>query len=184
MSQTSNRWEVMSIREYEKNGEKKTQWTKIGVAFTNQNGSINVQLDCIPIDGKMQLQVPLTDEERQRLGLPVKGQQGQQAPQAPTQRGGSAGYSGQQQRPQGGQAQRQGGDYGQQQGRLPQPQSQQSRYRQGAAPPAYQPPPQQQAPQHGYDEAPQGSEAGWEIDGQWITDPKNLPTDHPDYIPF
>lgn len=27
-------------------------WTRIGVAFTNKDGSINVILNCLPIDGK------------------------------------------------------------------------------------------------------------------------------------
>ncbi len=53
----------MSMREYESKGEKKTAWTKIGTGWTNKNGSINVQLDAFPLDGKIQLQVPLTEEQ-------------------------------------------------------------------------------------------------------------------------
>lgn len=33
----------------------RSRWIKIGVAFVNRDGSINVILDCIPIDGKIQL---------------------------------------------------------------------------------------------------------------------------------
>lgn len=36
----------------------KGHWPKIGVAFPNQDGSINVQLECVPVDGKFQLQRP------------------------------------------------------------------------------------------------------------------------------
>ncbi len=66
---TGNRWDVMSIREYQSGNETKTSWTKCGVGFTNQNGSINIILELIPVpvDGevKLQLQVPLTKEERE-----------------------------------------------------------------------------------------------------------------------
>lgn len=32
-------------------------WTQIGLAFENRDGSINVKLRCMPIDGQMQLRV-------------------------------------------------------------------------------------------------------------------------------
>ena len=35
-------------------GEKK-YWTRIGVAFTNADGSINVKLDSFPISGEFQI---------------------------------------------------------------------------------------------------------------------------------
>jgi hypothetical protein len=154
----SNKWDVVAPREYEVGGQKKTNWTRIGVAFTNKNGSINVQLDAFPIDGKLQLQVPLSKEEREaKFG--GHGQAMRQEHPPSRDRGAQPapgrGYGQQQQRPQG--AQR----YQQQQ----------------AAPPPYQPADNPA----GYDEAgPQG----WEVNGQYITDPRQLPVDHPDHLPF
>lgn len=86
---SGQRWDVVSIREYQVNGQTKTSWTKVGAAFTNKNGSINVQLDAIPLDGRLQLQTPLSREERE-----AKRQNYQ------NQRGGSAGGQQQRYRPQ------------------------------------------------------------------------------------
>jgi hypothetical protein len=46
----------------ERNG--KTYWNRIGVAFVNRDGSINVKLDSIPVSGELQLRdyVPREDE--------------------------------------------------------------------------------------------------------------------------
>jgi hypothetical protein len=33
----------------------KTYWNRIGVAFTNKDGSLNVKLDALPIGGTMQI---------------------------------------------------------------------------------------------------------------------------------
>ena len=45
---------VYSITE-NKNGNGKSWWTRIGVAFTNRDGSITLKLDCIPLGGTMQV---------------------------------------------------------------------------------------------------------------------------------
>ncbi len=37
----------------------KSFWTRIGVAYTNRDGSINVKLDALPISGTLQIR----DEE-------------------------------------------------------------------------------------------------------------------------
>ncbi len=39
-------------------GEKKNFWTKIGVAFVNKDGSLNVKLNAIPVDGQIQIRDP------------------------------------------------------------------------------------------------------------------------------
>jgi len=39
----------------------KTYWSKIGVAFTNRDSSITVQLDALPVSGRLQIR---TDEDR------------------------------------------------------------------------------------------------------------------------
>lgn len=116
---SGQRWDVMMVREYKgHDGQPRNFWTKIGAAFTNQSGSISVQLDAMPVDGKMVLQVPLSKEERAaKFGSHGQAQR-QQAGFAPQYRGGGSGGS------------------------------QASRYRQAPpAPPSYpaQPSPQQQA---------------------------------------
>jgi hypothetical protein len=74
---SGQRWDVMSMQEYEVKGEKKTKWTRIGTGWTNKNGSINVDLECFPRDGRLQLQIPLSKEQwEQRQGN--SRQQGQQ----------------------------------------------------------------------------------------------------------
>ena len=39
----------------------RTFWTKIGVAFTNRDGSINVRLDAMPVTGTLCLRAAKTD---------------------------------------------------------------------------------------------------------------------------
>ena len=38
-----------------KNGNGKSFWTRIGVAFTNRDGSLTLKLDCVPLGGTMQV---------------------------------------------------------------------------------------------------------------------------------
>ncbi len=47
--------EVFAI--IQKNGDKKGKpfWQKIGVAFPNSDGSLNVLLNCIPLDGRLHI---------------------------------------------------------------------------------------------------------------------------------
>ena len=44
---------VFQIRD--RGEDKKSAWTEIGVGFTNRDGSINVLLNSLPLDGKVQL---------------------------------------------------------------------------------------------------------------------------------
>ena len=178
MSNDSNRWDVMSIREYTTaTGEQKTQWTKIGVAFTNKNGSINVVLDAFPVDGKMQLQVPLTREEREAMFNAKQG--------GAQRRGGGDNYG--QPPPQ---QQQRGGFGGQQRSQNPrnagQQQRQQAQQRFGqrgqSQPQSF--PQQHSAPHYEPDPDVAHGEAGWDVGGVWITDARDLPKDHPDHIPF
>ena len=40
----------------QKNGSKKKPfWQKVGVAFDNSDGSLNVLLNCIPLDGRLHI---------------------------------------------------------------------------------------------------------------------------------
>jgi hypothetical protein len=45
----------------ERKGQEKPFWNKVGVAYFNRDGSINVYLDALPLQGKLQLR-----EERDR----------------------------------------------------------------------------------------------------------------------
>lgn len=36
-------------------GEGNAQWSKIGVAFVNKDGSLNVILDALPLEGKLHI---------------------------------------------------------------------------------------------------------------------------------
>jgi hypothetical protein len=42
-----------------KNGEK-TLWVRIGIAFTNKDGSLNVLLNALPVNGEMNIRDPKT----------------------------------------------------------------------------------------------------------------------------
>jgi hypothetical protein len=94
---SGQRWDAMSVTEYQQQGQAKSKWTKIGAAFTNQDGSIGVQLDCLPLDGRIVLQIPLTYEQKQaryaQRNQQGGGQQGYQ--QQPQQQGrGGGGFGG------------------------------------------------------------------------------------------
>ena len=131
-------------------------------------------LDAFPIDGKMQLQVPLTKEEREAKFGPRGGAMRQQAQQ---DGGFQPRNAGQQQRQQ---AQQRFGNRG-----PSQPQPQQF----GQQPPPYTPDPNAggyPGDEHGEDPYPGSRIAAnqWDIHGQIINDARQLPNDHPDYLPF
>jgi hypothetical protein len=53
-----------TIRDYEKDGKKEGFWTKIGVAFSHEDGKgYNIVLDAFPVDGKISLREPRAKEE-------------------------------------------------------------------------------------------------------------------------
>lgn len=55
---SANRFDAYSVREYEVAGEKKSDWTKVGVAFPHSDGKgFNVLLQAVPVDGKMVLRL-------------------------------------------------------------------------------------------------------------------------------
>ena len=56
MDQNKGMYDVYHIREYEdENKEKKKRWMEAGVAFRNRDDSINIILNLLPLDGKLQL---------------------------------------------------------------------------------------------------------------------------------
>lgn len=48
----------------ERNG--RTYWNRIGVGFVNQDGSINVRLDALPVSGEFQLRDQSPTDRRDR----------------------------------------------------------------------------------------------------------------------
>ena len=54
----------------------KTYWNRIGVAFTNKDGSINVKLDALPIGGTLQIRdyEPREDMDDANDHVPVRSQ--------------------------------------------------------------------------------------------------------------
>jgi len=47
--------DVYAISEGTQGDDKSSRWTKIGVAFVNRDESINVILDAIPVNGRLQI---------------------------------------------------------------------------------------------------------------------------------
>jgi len=56
------RLDVFSIREARKEGGK-AFWIRVGSAWVNQDGSINVTLDALPVDGKLSIRAPRPDSD-------------------------------------------------------------------------------------------------------------------------
>lgn len=42
--------EILAVKEYEKDGEKKSIWIRIGSAFENRDGSMNLVFDAFPVN--------------------------------------------------------------------------------------------------------------------------------------
>ena len=56
-------YEVYTIVEgNHSNGLKKNLWIRIGTAFVNKDGSINIKLNALPLSGKLQLREPKSKE--------------------------------------------------------------------------------------------------------------------------
>jgi hypothetical protein len=89
-NQQRTRYDAMMVRVYESNGQTRSAWTKIGAGFENNDGSISIALDAIPLDwtrSKIILQIPKTEEEIEALRA-QKQQQNQQSQGGRPQRGG------------------------------------------------------------------------------------------------
>jgi len=52
-NRTANVMDVFTI--VEKEGVEKSFWIKVGACFLNRDGSFNVYLDALPINGKLQI---------------------------------------------------------------------------------------------------------------------------------
>lgn len=58
-AQTKVRYDVYSVKDFTtSDGEERSDWRKIGVAFPHKNGNgFNVEFDLIPLDGRLVLRV-------------------------------------------------------------------------------------------------------------------------------
>ncbi len=59
MSDQQNR-DTKSVYAITERGER-SFWTRVGVAYTNRDGSTNIQLDALPVSGRLQVR---SDEDR------------------------------------------------------------------------------------------------------------------------
>lgn len=76
--------QVFSIKEIQEkpNEEKRTLWVKAGTAWVNRDGSLNVYLDVLPLDGKLHVREPLEEkraESSNSRAAPANGSQAQEA---------------------------------------------------------------------------------------------------------
>jgi hypothetical protein len=60
---------VFTVEEFESNGKTQKRWTKIGAAFPHKEGSgFSIELRAFPIDGRLVVLPPDTDEGNSRNG--------------------------------------------------------------------------------------------------------------------
>jgi len=58
-------YNAFTTREYKEGGAKKTFWVQIGSVFPHKNGKgFDVILDALPIDGRIVLLEPKTDDKK------------------------------------------------------------------------------------------------------------------------
>lgn len=78
---TPRHYEVFTIREYIQDRQQKSQWTRVGVAFENKDGSYNIRLHALPVTNpksgfaELHMRLPRTKEE-QNEGDSAHGQAG------------------------------------------------------------------------------------------------------------
>ncbi len=64
MLDIGKRLQVFSIKERKEGGDGKNDiWIKAGIAFVNRDGSMNVYLDVLPLDGKLHVREQLERRE-------------------------------------------------------------------------------------------------------------------------
>jgi hypothetical protein len=59
---SGKRYQVFSIKELVEKDEKKSVWVKAGSAWVNRDGSLNVYLDVLPLDGKLHVREALEEK--------------------------------------------------------------------------------------------------------------------------
>lgn len=79
MSTNDKHFEVWSIRDASERNPR-GYWKHAGRAFVNQDGSINVLLDVLPIDGKLQIRKRKENERGETSGESTEDQNGVDSP--------------------------------------------------------------------------------------------------------
>lgn len=54
---------IWMIEDDESGADKKSFWTKVGVAFENKDGSYSINLSAIPVNGRLQMRDPKPKED-------------------------------------------------------------------------------------------------------------------------
>jgi len=54
-------YQIVDIGKKDRKDKEITFWIRVGAAWENRDGSINVQFDVLPLDGKVQLRPPKED---------------------------------------------------------------------------------------------------------------------------
>ncbi len=85
------RYQVFSIRETkEKDGRSGAVWVRAGSAWVNRDGSMNVYLDVLPLDGKLHVREASErrDEKSENAFKPANGSSAETAMEAGSTMGG------------------------------------------------------------------------------------------------
>ncbi|MET0151436.1 MAG: hypothetical protein ABW298_02350 [Candidatus Binatia bacterium] len=53
--------DVYAIYESKSDGHERSRWVRVGVAFDNRDGSLNVLLDALPLSGRLQIRTRSND---------------------------------------------------------------------------------------------------------------------------
>jgi hypothetical protein len=81
--QSRNMKAVWAIVERAAGGATKSFWTRVGVGFVNRDGSLTLQLDAIPISGRLQVREWEPYERRTDAAGDAQGRPRQRPPSAP-----------------------------------------------------------------------------------------------------
>lgn len=69
---STTQMDIIATREYEKNGEKKTAYTRIGTAFATKNGDgWQLLFDALPAHGKALMMPPKPRDDTARQSKPA-----------------------------------------------------------------------------------------------------------------
>jgi hypothetical protein len=55
--------DVYAIYESKNDSKERARWVRVGVAFDNRDGSVNVLLDAIPLSGRLQIRNRVEPQE-------------------------------------------------------------------------------------------------------------------------
>jgi len=68
--------DVYAIYESKGEGRDRSRWVRVGVAFDNRDGSLNVLLDALPLSGRLQIRNRPTETTETETAAPRPATQG------------------------------------------------------------------------------------------------------------